>query len=60
MSLIDKNGSKDHILILVLFCLDFAKEGKSREFLQFCLENGSKNLIKAGLDLLRLIYRSEL
>ena len=60
MSLVDKTGKRDHILILVLFCLDYGKEGRSREFLQFCLENGSKNLIKAGLDLLRLLYRSEL
>ncbi len=57
---VDKNGRRDHILIFVLFCLDYGKEGRSREFLQYCLENGSKSLIKAGLDLLRLLYRSEL
>ena len=26
----------------------------------YCLENGSKDLVKAGLELLRLLYRSEL
>ena len=28
--------------------------------MQYCLENGSKFLIKSGLELLRLLYRSEL
>ena len=56
MNYVNKSGKKDHVLIFLLFCLDYSKEGKSREFLQFCLENGSKNLIKASLDLLRHFY----
>lgn len=58
--MVDKQGKRDHVLILVIYSLSYGKEGRSREFLQFCLENGSKNLIKACLDELRLLYRSEL
>lgn len=57
---IDKDGAKDHVLIQILFSLDYRSEGKTREFLQYCLENGSKNLVFSCLELLRLLYRSEL
>ncbi|KAL4497964.1 hypothetical protein ABPG72_014821 [Tetrahymena utriculariae] len=55
---IDK-GKRDHILNLILYCLDYGKENNSREFLQFCLEKGSINLQKSCLELLRLLNRSE-
>ncbi|EGR30964.1 rapamycin-insensitive companion of mtor, putative [Ichthyophthirius multifiliis] len=54
-----KYQQKDHILIHILFCLDYGKQGPSRSFLYFCLQNGSENLQKASLELLRLLYRSE-
>lgn len=60
MKMVDKKGKQDHILIFLLFCLDYGRSGKSRDFLQFCLENGSNNLAKTVLELLRLLYRSEL
>jgi len=39
-----EKGKRDHILNLILYCLDYSKEGNSRDFLQFCLEKGSINL----------------
>ena len=57
---IEKAGTKDHVLVQILFSLDYRSEGKAREFLQYCLENGSKNLVFSCLELLRLLYRSEL
>ena len=64
MAYVDVQGTRDHILIVLLYCLDYGKVsseiGRCREFLQYCLENGSRDLIKAGLELLRLLYRSEL
>ena len=57
---VTKTGEKDHILTLIIFNLDYKNEGEARNFLQYCLENGSKGLIKSGIELLRLLYRSEL
>lgn len=51
---------RDHFLALILFSLEYRHPGETREFLQFSLENGSTNLIKQGLELLRLLYRAEL
>lgn len=61
-SFIDPKGSKDHILTLIVFCLDYGRSGSgdARTFLQNCMEKGSKNLIKSCIELLRLLYRSEL
>ncbi|KRX02551.1 Armadillo-type fold [Pseudocohnilembus persalinus] len=61
---IDISGKRDHILQLLLFCLDYAKrdenqDSKSRNFLCKCLKFGSTNLQKASLELIRLLYRSE-
>jgi len=59
-ALVDKRGKRDHVLIQILFSFDYRTEGRPREFLQLCLENGSKNLRLSCLELLRLLYRSEL
>jgi rapamycin-insensitive companion of mTOR len=54
-----EKGKRDHIINLILYCLDYGKEGNSRDFLQFCLEKGSINIQKSALELLRILNRSE-
>lgn len=60
MEYIDKAGKFDYILIPLLYVLDFSHDGQCRLLLQNSLENGSEQLMLAGIDLLRLLYRTEL
>ena len=45
-------GKKDHLLTLLMYCFNYEHDGWSKQFLQRCLENGSKNIVKAGINLL--------
>jgi len=59
--MVEKNGRRDHILTHLIHSIDYGKSNTgAREFFQFCILNGSRTLMKASIDFLRLLYRSEL
>eukprot|EP00828_Plagiopyla_frontata_P008170 TRINITY_DN14020_c0_g1_i1.p2 TRINITY_DN14020_c0_g1~~TRINITY_DN14020_c0_g1_i1.p2 ORF type:complete len:121 (-),score=24.24 TRINITY_DN14020_c0_g1_i1:329-691(-) len=43
-----------------MYCFNYEHDGWSKHFLQKCLENGSKNIVKAGINLLQLLFRNEI
>ncbi|CAD8139168.1 unnamed protein product [Paramecium pentaurelia] len=55
-----ESGIRDHLLIHLIHSFDYGKQSQARVFFSNCLENGSNTLIKACLDFIRLLYRSEL
>jgi hypothetical protein len=61
MNWVERTGQRDHILIQLIHSIDYGKQSTgAREFFQYCILNGSRTLMKASIDFLRLLYRSEL
>jgi rapamycin-insensitive companion of mTOR len=57
---VTKGGTRDHILRTVLLSINYSTNKKSRDLLIFCLNNGSIEMKKMSMTVLRLLYRVEM
>ena len=51
--------TRDHVVMTILYALNYDREVKCREFLAECIEKGSKVVVKGGIDLLRVLFEAE-
>lgn len=54
-----ESKTRDHVLMTILYALNYEYEEKSREFLRECMQKGSKVVIKGAIDLLRVLFEAE-
>ena len=56
---ISKNGFRDHILRVILLCINYTVHSASKDLLTQCLADGSVEIRKVAMTVIRFLYRSE-
>ena len=51
--------TRDHVVMGILYALNYDREARSREFLGYCMEKGGKGVVKGAIDLLRVLFEAE-
>jgi hypothetical protein len=55
-----KNGSRDHLVRSILLSINYTTNSKTRDLLTYSLVNGSIELKKIAMTVIRLLYRVEM